>query len=92
VAKLENYQTTGPLNRLEIEKQSSKMVNALQEKLAERDIDYTATTGLMTNYLVGLTMPWFTRFKFRQLGGFGSCELSRYEQVKASVEEIQKSR
>jgi len=39
-------------------------------------------------FLSGISVPMFSRFKVRQLGGFASCENIRYEQIRQKVESL----
>jgi len=46
-----------------------------------RDVQMQLTSEMKTQFLVGLTTPWFTRFKVRQLPGFGQCSRQRFNEV-----------
>jgi len=39
-------------------------------------------------FLSGISVPMFSRYKVRQLGGFASCENIRYEQIRQKVESL----
>jgi len=67
--------------------QVSESMNALRAHL-EGKFDGALTASIFCRFLTGMTMPLFTRFKVRQVYGFGSCELCRYGDVKTVVEAL----
>jgi ATP-dependent DNA helicase RecQ len=69
--------------------QVSESMNALRAHL-EGKFDGALTASIFCRFLTGMTMPLFTRFKVRQVHGFGSCEHCRYGDVKTVVEALLK--
>ncbi len=39
-------------------------------------------------FLSGISVPMFSRYKVRQLGGFASCENIRYEDIRQKVDSL----
>ncbi|MCO7198111.1 RecQ family ATP-dependent DNA helicase [Pseudoalteromonas sp. OANN1] len=52
---------------------------------SQRGVNFS--THLKTLFLLGLNCPYFTKYKFRQLEGFGSLSGVKYEQAKALIME-----
>ncbi|EAR61608.1 RecQ family ATP-dependent DNA helicase [Neptuniibacter caesariensis] len=46
------------------------------------------TVGIQCRFLLGISMPLFTRLKARQLAGFASCEQVRFSAVKTKLEQL----
>ncbi|MEC7482079.1 MAG: RecQ family zinc-binding domain-containing protein, partial [Pseudomonadota bacterium] len=67
--------------------QISEAIAALRAQLSGK-FDGPITSSICCRFLTGMTMPLFTRFKVRQVKGFGSCENCRYADVKAMVDAI----
>ena len=67
--------------------QISEAIAALRAHLSGK-FDGPITSSICCRFLTGMTMPLFTRFKVRQVKGFGSCENCRYADVKAMVDAI----
>ncbi len=67
--------------------QISEAIAALKAHLSGKS-DGPITSSICCRFLTGMTMPLFTRFKVRQVKGFGSCENCRYADVKAMVDAI----
>ncbi|MCJ8313540.1 MAG: hypothetical protein MJK11_11310, partial [Pseudomonadales bacterium] len=58
------------------------------EKAAESKKLTTLSLDEKCRFLVGMSMPIFTKMKARSLTGFASCEHVRYEDVLTLVSEI----
>ena len=67
--------------------QVTEAVAALQSHL-EGKFEGPITESIYCRFLTGMTMPLFTRFKVKQVKGFGCCEHCRYADVKAAVSSV----
>jgi ATP-dependent DNA helicase RecQ len=70
---------------------SSAQVKEVLQNLATHLRDkshFKLSTESYCRFLTGMSVPLFARNKVRQLPGFGICELQRYADVRAMVENI----
>ncbi|GAA3916515.1 RecQ family ATP-dependent DNA helicase [Litoribacillus peritrichatus] len=62
-------------------------LDGLKQHLSGKLGDAVSTT-MCCRFLAGLSVPFFSRNKVRQLPGFGCCENLRYQNIKAKVSEL----
>ena len=61
-----------------------RAITALQTHLRDK-YNGPITISTYCRFLTAMAMPMFTRYKIRQVAGFGCCEHCRYAEVKALV-------
>lgn len=81
VATLAQYEHFQPPSGADIKAWVIEFEHLMSKQLVERGIDSMVTLQQKALFLLGLTSPWFTRFKVRQLSGFAKCEQMRFEEV-----------
>jgi len=62
-------------------------LSALKNHLAPKTSQILSVDSYC-RFLSGISVPMFSRYKVRQLGGFASCENIRYEQIRQKVESL----
>ena len=62
--------------------------NHMNAEFRDRDINAKVSSELVTAFLLGLTLPWFGKFKVRSLKGFGVAANLRYTDVFSAVKRI----
>ncbi|WP_334022283.1 RecQ family ATP-dependent DNA helicase [Alteromonas sp. S015] len=67
--------------------QTREAMNALQTHLNGK-FDGLITPSIYCRFLTGMTMPLFSRFKIRQVKGFGSFEHCRYADILKEVNTV----
>jgi ATP-dependent DNA helicase RecQ len=87
VAKL-NYSNTVTLPD---DSELLSYLTALKHHIAQKS-QHEISMNSYCRFLVGMSVPMFTRFKVRQLAGFGCCESIRYSYVLARVEALMNGR
>ncbi len=81
VAQLKRYDEAPWPSQEQMHGYVEGLTSVVQEQLSLRDVQMQLTSEMKTQFLVGLTTPWFTRFKVRQLPGFGQCSRQRFNEV-----------
>ena len=62
-------------------------LSGLTQHLASK-IDQPLSIETCCRFLAGIGVPLFSRYKVRQLAGFGSCEFCRYEEIRRRVQSL----
>lgn len=65
-------------------KQLQDLCAPLQQAI-QQQFNQTASVDLLTRYLAGITAPWLTKVKARQLGAIGALEHYPYAQIKNAL-------
>ncbi|MDO6709626.1 RecQ family ATP-dependent DNA helicase [Aliiglaciecola sp. 2_MG-2023] len=85
---------SGGINLPEIIDSAAPDQERLEKIFAELSASYTAkfdepvSRVLFTRFLAGLSNPYLTKIKARNLNGFGLCQSMRYQQLFALVEKV----
>ena len=59
-------------------------LRGLKRYLAEKGVS-TVTPESCTRFLAGISVPMFSRFRVKQLPGFGACQTQRYAEIRAKL-------
>jgi len=62
-------------------------LSGLTQHLASKT-DQPLSVETCCRFLAGIGVPLFSRYKVRQLPGFGSCEICRYEDIRRRVQSL----
>lgn len=62
-------------------------LNEFQQQVASKT-EQPISTEMYCRFLAGISTPYFTRFKVRQLAGYGLCEQARYADIREQVQQL----